>query len=232
MKKHEKALVADNALLPGRRAYPYHPFPPWLVGQINIMPRGFAAAAQTTLLSLDTIALIQSSCKINTMFEAWLLRVDRDNALTLVELTKEAIFRCNDLLQQRKLNRVEELLVLGLSAYCQYIAKDTALRSSNRATGLGIAVLLTRISCTFLARSYGLETVLDLNSPSISNAIVWAGSILMATSPEENPGWALGQRLLRLCNNHMPDWSKNTNMCRLNFVWPGSLLGRPDKDSA
>ena len=224
MKAKRPALPVDKAADLGRRTYPHHPIPIWLMDRISAMPVGFAAIAQTTFLSLDTMDLIQTSCALNASFASQSLNMNRDDIPRLKQLAKETNFRCNDLLLQRKLNRVEEILVLGLSSHCQYIAQDMALRFRTPKVGLGVSMLLFKLSCTFLAREPGLMTILHLNSPSISNTMVWAGSMLAATSPEAEPAWSLGQRLLRVCEDDLKlDEPRKSTMCREDFLWPETL---------
>lgn len=224
MKKRETALSMDDTTILGARLYPHHPLPSWLREQVATMPVGFAAIAQTTLLSLGTIDLIQRSCALKRSLASQPLSLDRNDIFELMELLKEINHRCNNLLLHRNLNRVEEILALSLLAHFQYSAKDLALRFSIPAIGLGMSTLLFRVSCTLLARDYELMAALDLESPSVGNAMAWAGSMLVATSPEDEPAWTLGHRVLRLCGDkRTPDWSKNPSMCRTSFVWPETL---------
>lgn len=65
---------------------------------------------------------------------------------------------------------------------------------------------------------------LYLDSLPISNAMVWAASMLVATNAEEEPAWSLGQRLLRVCeDNRKPDWRTKSTICREDFIWPETL---------
>lgn len=155
MKTQDAALNVGKAAEVKRKTYPHHPLPLWLINQVSVMPVGFAAIAQTTLLSLDTIDLIQTSCALNTLFASPSSTMNPDDVSGLKQLAKETNFRCNDLLLHRKLNRAEEILVLGLSSHCRYLAKNMTLRLGTPIVGLGISMLLSKLSCTFLAREYG-----------------------------------------------------------------------------
>ncbi|KAL8826046.1 MAG: hypothetical protein Q9170_007559 [Blastenia crenularia] len=199
--------------------------PSWLMDQVSTLPAGFIAMSQTGSLSADTFELVQRSCLLDALYFAQLSTPNPDDTLTPAQLAKEINFHCNDLLLCRsKLTRVEEILVLANASHCQQIAKDSALRFSTSTIGLGISPLLSRLSCVFLGRDDQLRAALNLEEDPTKNAMIWAGSILMATNGEDTPAWTLGQRILRLCDDYLrPDTRSLAQMCKVDFIWPETL---------
>ena len=189
-----------------------------------VMPSGFSRIVPAMPLTPKLIHLIQKSNLLNGLFTYQPILLDHDARHMLIQLAKEVNFRCNDILLRRDVDHLEKVLVLGLSSHCHYIAKDMARRFSTPRMGLGISILLSRMACMSLARVYGLDTALHMEYPVVRNAMVWAGSILLATSSEGDPAWSLGQRLLRLCQvDHTINWTVDIKVCREGFLWPETL---------
>ena len=71
---------------------------------------------------------------------------------------------------------------------------------------------------------YELDIVFHVEYPVVRNVLVWAGSILLATSSGGDPAWSLGQRLLHLCQvEHTIKWTVDIKMCREDSLWPETL---------
>ena len=233
MKKHDAALVGKGTIKSRIRHYPRWPLPHWLTDQVSRMPAGFAAIVESTLLGLDTIELIQKSQALSSQFaSSQVCRVGQADISILIELSKEVNFLCDDLLLHRKLHRIEELLILGFSFHCRYIIKDMNARLAIPSTGLGVSMLLSSLSSIFLAREFELISPTHMGASSISKAVLWVGCLLTATTVKDDTAWNLGQRLLQLCDNDpAPALPRYIEMCRVEFIWPGSLLCQ-DEDTA
>jgi len=73
---------------------------------------------------------------------------------------------------------------------------------------------------------YGLMTCLNLDSLPISNTVVWASSMLMATDHEDDPAWALGQRHLQSREDtYTPNEPRPLPHVQSKFRWAGNLTG-------
>ena len=202
--------------------YPQFPF--WLVEGVIKMPDGFAAIVHLAIHGQDTVDFIRSSCKLNACFSHHVSKINSNDTTELQELVKETNFRCTDIQLHRNLPTIEKLLVLGLASHCHYVARAMVLRFNASPLGLGISILLSKLSSTFLAREYELLTASDLKSPPIINAMMWAGSMLVATSSDDDPMHVLGKRLLRLCgDDHTPDGRRGPSRFEADFIWPETL---------
>ena len=188
------------------------------------MSSGFSTIVQEVTLAPGTIDLIQKSSVLNGLFASQARAQDHDAGHNLMRLAKEVNFRCNDILLRRHARCLEKVIVLGLSCHCHYIANRMTQRFNTPRMGLGVSILLPRMACMSLARDYGLDTALQLESPAVRNAMVWAGSILLATSSEGDPAWSLGRRLLRLCRvDHTVSLTMDIEICCESFPWPETL---------
>ncbi|KAL8789932.1 MAG: hypothetical protein Q9195_006593 [Heterodermia aff. obscurata] len=152
-----------------------------------VMPSGFSTIIQVAPLTPKLINLIQKSSVLNDLFASQAMPQDHDVRHKLIQLAKEVNYHCSDILLCQNVDRFQNVLVLGLSCHCYYIAKEMTHRFSAPRMGLGISILLQKMACMSLARDYGLKSALHMGSPAVRDAIVWAGSMLLATSSEGDP---------------------------------------------
>lgn len=224
MREQEKANVGDGiAEMRDVEHFP-HPYPVWLLHRINALPEGFAALALAEHLSLNTVDLVEKASLLDKSFTSAIASKKGQDYGKLTSLAKEVIFRCNDQLVRRHSNHVDKIVVLSVSSFCRFIAVEMVMKLHMRPVGLGISILLFRLSCTHLARYQELGEGLHLETLAVRNAMYWAGAMLAATSFEDDPAWTLGQRLVRLCEgSESGNNSMTTEGVKEGFIWPDTL---------
>lgn len=199
------ALKIDS----GPFIYPKHPYPPDLCGHISKFPPGLEELALSGSINVATIRLLAGiqSCSSRILASNGRRPADARKMLTFVyALSRQA--------RVAKLNTIEHILVMVLVEACVLLGSTRNLH--------WVIITCQQLRLRHLLSTKSARDV--LKDTTYRHALIWMGSVLLATNNVGSDSWRLGKDLVDEKGRSM-EWSERIELCE-RYIWYDELSVR------